>query len=116
MKSLQFSPQLWQSGFMTLINKYQTNNYRQANTRLVTLPDGRSEKVYMSSDLWVQYEAMLSLDNLDEGDIVDIALKEKAAQHEANVRASFSECFRCVVTQRVIEWHDAHERVIREIS
>lgn len=91
---------------MTSISSSERTGYRHRNTRTISLPDGRSEAVYMPPSLWQQYSALLDLENLQEADIVEMALNEKSIQSNA----SFSECFRCIVTSRVLDWFEAAER------
>ncbi|QDV81230.1 hypothetical protein [Planctomycetes bacterium TBK1r] len=91
---------------MDIISSDQRAHYRANNTRTVTLPDGRCERVYMPPSLWIQYEALQGLEGLSESDVVDLALQEMSVQPQA----SFSECFRCVVTDRVLAWFDAAEQ------
>lgn len=90
---------------MSLISSSERTGYRHHNTRTITLPDGRSEAVYMPPSLWRQYSALLDLEDLCEADIVQMALNEKEAQSNA----SFGECFRCIVTSMVIDWFEAAE-------
>lgn len=70
----------------------------------MTLPNGKLEKVYMPPSLWTQYEGLLGLEDSIEGDIVDLALVKQCELKEAGVKATFSESFREVVTERVLDW------------
>ena len=91
---------------MDMISSNERSQYRSNNTRVFTLLDGRREPVYMPPSLWTQYEALLVLDDIQEAEVVDMALKEKELQ-PADI--SFSECFRCVVTEHVLAWFEAAE-------
>ena len=96
---------------MSIISWKSAKQYQTGNTRRVTLPNGNVEKVYMPPSLWIQYEGLLGLEDLIEADIVDLALDEEKAQHEAGVEASFSTCFRLVVTVRVLDWFRVAEEM-----
>ena len=94
---------------MDIIPWISAKKYQSGNTRQVALPYGKLEKVFMPPSLWSQYEALLGLENLIEADFVELALKEQSVQQDHGVKASFSECFRAVVTDRVLDWFRAAE-------
>jgi hypothetical protein len=94
---------------MEFISWKNAKQYKQSNSRQVALPTGNFETVFMSGSLWLQYEALLELENLSEADFVVFAIEEKSAQLASGVNASFGECFRAVVTDRVLDWFRAAE-------
>lgn len=89
---------------MDIISWNTAKKYQSGNTRQVTLPHGKLEKVFMPPSLWAQCEALLGLENLKEADLVELALEEQSVQQAGGIKASFSECFRAVVTDRVLDW------------
>ncbi|WP_430451106.1 hypothetical protein [Rhodopirellula europaea] len=96
---------------MSIIPWKTAKQYQSGNTRQVTLPDGKLAKVYMPPSLWVQYESLIGLEDLVEADIVELALDEREAQRKAGVKATFSTCFRLVVTVRVLDWFRVAEEM-----
>lgn len=94
---------------MDIIPWKTAKKYQSGNTRQVTLPHGKLEQVFMPPSLWTQYEALLGLESLVEADFVDLALKEQSAQLADGVKATFSECFRAVITDRVLDWFETAE-------
>ncbi|MEO1529638.1 MAG: hypothetical protein AAFX06_29815 [Planctomycetota bacterium] len=92
---------------MTLISSQKRLQYRAENTRPIALISGAVEDVYMPPSLWIQYEALLSLEGISEADIAELALEEMPLQKGA----TFADCFRAVVTWRVNDWLRVTERM-----